>query len=1230
MADLVATMTALRDAKGWPLADGLIRAAARNDGGSIDSLDRAFRRTGVEQPREVLGRLVELRAAAEQMLARSPAGPPSTPVTGPSSSPSPSRSGSAPSSASPSASSSASPSTVAGGSDPASGPDWQGPPSWYRSLPDREETPAPAAPRLSVVPDPAPQPAPGPPQWYRDLQAKDAADAAAATAAATPAAATPAPPAPPARLPLDPDATDPFGRQPARHRADGPVGAQPSPVQPSPAQPSGAWPSPGQPSTGRAPAPWAGSPHRTTGSDRPAGSPAGPPEPAPTRPVTADELPDPATLSSEWDAFVESDATLKAVVDSTGRTILHWDAHVPPSGSTAVYLVCGSVDEVPESPSAGDRLAVTLERQVIVPDARHRFFAVFAYPVRSAADLPDATAVRHAIGRVLTEVADLVVEPAEHGVLLSWTAPAGVDRVRVMRSLPGRSLPRGPDTSRQLTFRGHTFRDGDVEPGATYTYRVYTESLVLGAPDGSIESSPGVERTVTVPGRPDPVAELRGQIMHRDGRVGVSASWRPPTRGEVTLYVAPGGPNADTVVGRTLSADQWALQVDLLGERIREPIVAVEDRDTVPWIPLDTHVDGGRHSQWTISAVTEFSGTRIIGAQDVMLHVGDIDEMEIEERVDWQLVRSTWPTGATFLGVWFVPPGGRSHGAPMRLVNRDEFDRFGGVGVALGPDPVDVLLQGATRYGGDYIRGGQFRKAYPGRWTVRWDLVTVNRFGSTRSLHLFVDRPHWPNLSFMLLADTTGFPLGTDGPTIQRVCQGELPAVALVPGQWIPAVPEVRVPKGAHLRLLVWTGSGTPPIVIDPVGPPVAPPAPAPAPPLHCPRCLREADLQVQQFRCQGSCDPRIDHGLTQLLHPGSSDPADEVVAKPVFAVPRSRRQERRETVLDPPATTAHCSNCGVPSRQEVCPHCHSDLPPNWWAHEVLGVVMVGARQSGKTTYLSGLVGHLETTLLPATGGHLRPIDPESEVKLTAHRNMIRAGELFPSTLSVAQNEQLLRPMVASIGRAPDGRNRAISLFDVAGEDMSRTETVRPYAPALAHSDLIVILIDPLQLPGVREWLHGVVPLPEQGAPPLTVVGNVVNEIRLLRGIPTGRLPNRAAVVFAKFDGIQAVAKEPQSPLSRLIGPGNALWRDPYVNQPGLYSEPDGRRVHDEVRALLLAMNERALVDEVEQSFAEFRYFALSALGHGPKGRQLTDAGASPQRVGDPIRWLLWSRGWGT
>ena len=101
------------------------------------------------------------------------------------------------------------------------------------------------------------------------------------------------------------------------------------------------------------------------------------------------------------------------------------------------------------------------------------------------------------------------------------------------------------------------------------------------------------------------------------------------------------------------------------------------------------------------------------------------------------------------------------------------------------------------------------------------------------------------------------------------------------------------------------------------------------------------------------------------------------------------------------------------------------------------------------------------------------------------------------------------------------------------------------------------------------------------------------------------------------------------TPSKHVIGPGNALWRDPYAaGRPPVYDEADGQRVHEEVRALLHRVGETALISSVESSFADVRYFAVSALGHGPRGQQLSTAGASPLRVGDPVRWLLSASGW--
>ncbi len=944
--------------------------------------------------------------------------------------------------------------------------------------------------------------------------------------------------------------------------------------------------------------------------------------------LTEDSLPAPGVVSSECDAFESRDYPLQLRKDQ-GRILAKWPPHHDGT-QTTVYLVCASATRVPEFPDDGDRVAITLLSQVTLPADAGRFFAVFAYGVSRLMDLGTATGIRHALGRVLLEVEDLEVSAEEHGVLLGWTRPPGVERVRVMRSLPDQPLPDGLDASLLLSFTGDTIRDVDVEPGARYVYRVYTENQPLVARDGSWEFSPGQVRQVRVPGRPEPVTDLTVKKELRSGRAGVVISWARPQRGAVVVYLAAGEPSSDTVIGVAQTADQFALQKPLLGKRLREPVHSDGNRDEADWVPLDTSAAGGSGSRWTVTAVTEFAETFVIGANAVFSHVGDVDELVIEERVEHQLLRSSWPTGATFLGVWTVPQGAPSTGRPDRQYTREEFELHGGLLLQLAPQQQDVLVQGAARYGKIFVVGNQRRITYPGRWVVRYELPTVGRFGGTRRLQIAVERADWPDLSFMVLASRNGYPLRASGEGVTTVVQGQLPGSALFPNQFVPGVQEVKPPRDAALRLLAWSSSGVPAIVVDPLDAPADRPPPPPTPGLKCPRCLRITDLSVQHFRCQGSCLREPDLAMTQLLHPGTMDPSHVVVDRPVFPFVRPVRLEHKKEVMAPPVNAATCprQGCGQVSHQHVCPFCHSMLPPNWWASDVLGVVLVGARSSGKTTYVSALMKHLERNLLPGMNGHLHPVEPESEAKLTQLRTGLHAGELAAGTLRAAQNESLLRPMLASLGTGPGGRERSLALFDVAGEDMTSAETVRPYSPALSGADLIVVLIDPLQLDGVREWLEGTVPLPAKGAPAATVVRNVVQEIRRHRGVATGPLQLRVAVTFAKFDGLREAAAVPQSAVGGLIGPGNALWRDPYPLLNSVYLSADGRRVHDEVRALLLGMGESALVSLVEGSFAQVQYFAVSALGHGPRGRQMTTAGASPQRVGDPLRWLFWLAHW--
>src|ERR1700712_5791200 len=106
MADLVEQMRALRDRKGLVLADALVRQAARDSIGTVESLGSRFMLAGLPQPPEVLRQLVDLRNEASRSgplppLKVQPAGPAGPAATAP----------------------------PTGG---ATEQEWAGPPSWYR------------------------------------------------------------------------------------------------------------------------------------------------------------------------------------------------------------------------------------------------------------------------------------------------------------------------------------------------------------------------------------------------------------------------------------------------------------------------------------------------------------------------------------------------------------------------------------------------------------------------------------------------------------------------------------------------------------------------------------------------------------------------------------------------------------------------------------------------------------------------------------------------------------------------------------------------------------------------------------------------------------------------------------------------------------------------------------------------------------------------------------------
>jgi hypothetical protein len=101
------------------------------------------------------------------------------------------------------------------------------------------------------------------------------------------------------------------------------------------------------------------------------------------------------------------------------------------------------------------------------------------------------------------------------------------------------------------------------------------------------------------------------------------------------------------------------------------------------------------------------------------------------------------------------------------------------------------------------------------------------------------------------------------------------------------------------------------------------------------------------------------------------------------------------------------------------------------------------------------------------------------------------------------------------------------------------------------------------------------------------------------------------AVAITKIDLLRESFDE-ESPLRR---------RSNHVRQ---YDEADGADVHEEMRGWLERWFGPSFDNTVAASFADYRYFGLSALGAPPRDRErLAESGVHPYRVEDPMLWLL-------
>jgi hypothetical protein len=379
---------------------------------------------------------------------------------------------------------------------------------------------------------------------------------------------------------------------------------------------------------------------------------------------------------------------------------------------------------------------------------------------------------------------------------------------------------------------------------------------------------------------------------------------------------------------------------------------------------------------------------------------------------------------------------------------------------------------------------------------------------------------------------------------------------------------------------------------------------------VSCPYCYHRVDGSRLWYQCTG----RGTAGRTGCKQ--EPDPAREAETGWREAVRPSFPAATRNPVW--PAKAA-CPRCGGESGIRVCPCCHTPVSTNFGASASPLIAMVGAKGTGKTVYLNVLGHALLTDLRRQFGADVRltgtgqrtPVGQRLEVAqiFAEHRLVEQTDEAVDGRRAPAVFEW--RQEAAGLLRRRY-RTTYLSFYDTAGEDLTDQEKTHDLA-YLGAADALILLLDPFMIPHARQQIR----LPQEAVrsseSTVDVVNRVTEKLRASHGIRSHKaIKIPLAVAFAKIDAFFDV-----------LGADHPLLRPPPPT--AAYDELAGQEVHEQVRALLYEWNADDIDTHLRFNYANFRYFAVSALGAQPDyvTGEVDPRGVRPFRVAEPLLWLL-------
>ena len=300
------------------------------------------------------------------------------------------------------------------------------------------------------------------------------------------------------------------------------------------------------------------------------------------------------------------------------------------------------------------------------------------------------------------------------------------------------------------------------------------------------------------------------------------------------------------------------------------------------------------------------------------------------------------------------------------------------------------------------------------------------------------------------------------------------------------------------------------------------------------------------------------------------------------------------------------------------CPVVKREIPVEFLAIKTKAkIALVGARYTGKSNYIGVLVNEIQKKMAPSFNCIFSKRTSEESAYFYDsyyYDRLYKWKRVMPCGAKCFQASMIF-PLSFLTRRNRIKQTAWLTFHDdnyVSGSwyDDEETELLDSY---LSNANGIIFLLDPLQVPAIREKLEGRIYLPYENQDGVELLERLIRALRENQKIkPNKQINTPLAIVFTKMDVLYN---------HKDLFPAETLGKESEHLSRGVFVESDHKEVELEIRDLLENWGDGEL-KQLLHNFSNYAFFGVSALGNEPVGGNIPN-GIQPKRVLDPLLWLL-------